>query len=113
MRVGALMTGCRMRVDRQTAVHDARVQLCRLRQTDGKPDSDKPGQGPGKPVSTHGSNIDGKTLMTQYRHGGRQLGRGIRMGARNFSQCGDQLRLIFGEPLDQPTKRVPEPFSVD
>ena len=70
-----------MRLDRQPTVHDARVQLSRLGQTDGEPDSDDPGQGFGIPVPTHAPNIEGEVATPQYLNGG-----GIETRARGHLQ---------------------------
>lgn len=44
-------------IDRQPTVHDARVQLHRLRQTDDEPDRKHTGQNPKESATTHASNI--------------------------------------------------------
>ena len=67
--VRGLMTGCRMGLDGQPTMHDACMQLGRLGQTDGEPDSDDPGQGFGIPVPTHASNIEDEALTPQYPNG--------------------------------------------
>ena len=44
--------------DRQRAVHDARVQLLRLCQTNGEPDGEHSGQTAEERVASHSSNIE-------------------------------------------------------
>ena len=45
-------------VDRQTAVHGARMQLSRLGQTNGEPHRHDTGETAKDGIPTHGSNID-------------------------------------------------------
>jgi hypothetical protein len=46
-------------IDSQSAMHGARVQLHRLRQTDGEPYGKNAGEAAKKPMMTHASNIGG------------------------------------------------------
>jgi len=50
------------RAHRQLSVHGARVQLRRLRQTNGEPDGEQTGQSAEDPVATHASNIEVERL---------------------------------------------------
>ena len=53
----SVMRATAVHADRQRAVHDTRVQLSRLRQTNGEPDREDTGQTAKESTMTHGSNI--------------------------------------------------------
>ena len=56
-------------IDRQSAMHGARVQLGRLRQTNDEPDRERTGQNSRQHVTTHTSNIEGTECSIHYRTG--------------------------------------------
>jgi hypothetical protein len=51
------VTRCRGRLDDETTVHRARMQLHWLDHTGGEPDSEYAGETSEEPVAVHGSNI--------------------------------------------------------
>jgi len=55
----AVHTGVHRDVDRQAPVHDARVELHRLGQTNGEPDGQDAGETAEEQSATHATNIDG------------------------------------------------------
>ena len=59
MRWSGVHSGVHRDIDRQATVHDARVKLRRLGQTDGEPDGDDAGETAEDSSVTHATNIGG------------------------------------------------------
>jgi hypothetical protein len=57
MRWSGVHSGVHRDIDRQATVHDARVKLRRLSQTDGEPDGDDAGETAEDSSVTHATNI--------------------------------------------------------